>query len=88
MTSKKIYQKDKELITVNDKFIYCSSVYLLWKGGAALQEEKYYASDKPIKLKKKNIKIKGKGYTVFNFFNLEFAPEKWLIQNGWKLITI
>lgn len=88
MTSKKIYQKDKELVTANDKFIYCSSVYLLWKGGAALQGEKYYASDKPIKLKKKNTKIKGKGYTVFNFLELQFAPEEYLLQNGYKLIKL
>ena len=40
MISPMIYEKGNEKITVNDKFIYCSSVYMLWKGGASLIEEK------------------------------------------------
>ena len=81
-----IYEKNNQRITVNDKFIYCSSIYVLWKGGASLIEEKYYSSNKPISLKKKDLKKKKKGYTLQRFFELEYAPEKYLINNGFKLI--
>lgn len=79
-----IYEKNKQRVTANDKFIYCSSIYMLWKGGASLVEEKYYSSDKPIIVK--DIKSKKKGYTLFRFFELEYAPEYYLIQNGWTKV--
>ena len=81
-----IYEKNNERIIVNDKFIYCSSVYELWKGGASLIEEKYYSSDKPISLKKKDMKKKGKSYTLIRFFDLEYAPENYLINNNYKIV--
>jgi hypothetical protein len=59
---------------------------MLWKGGASLIEEKYYSSNKPISLKKKDLKKKMKGYNLVRFFELEYAPEKYLINNGFKLI--
>ena len=84
---RKIYEKDKLVVYTHDKFIYYSSVYQMWKGGAALIEEKYYASDKPITLKKKNlISVKKKNYSLRRFFELQFAPEEWLLQQGYKLI--
>lgn len=86
MISPMIYEKGNEKITVNDKFIYCSSVYMLWKGGASLVEEKYYSSNKPISLKKKDMKKKEKGYTLIRFFDLEYAPENYLINNNYKII--
>ena len=71
----------------HDKFIYCSSVYQMWGWGAALMEEKYYASDKPITLKKKNlISVKRKNYSLHRFFELQFAPEEYLINNGFKIV--
>lgn len=82
----KVYEKDKKRIIVNNKFIYCSSVYMLWKGGASLIEEKYYSSNKPISLKKKDIQSKKKGYTLFRFFELEYAPENYLINNSFKIV--
>lgn len=82
----KIYEKGKEQVVVNDKFIYCSSVYIIWKKGASLLEEKYYTSDEPIKLKKKDLKLKKKNYILYRYFDLEFAPEEWLQINGYKLI--
>ena len=82
--SQKTYVKNKQIVGVADKFIYCSSVYKLWKDGASLIEEKYYSSDNPIKLKK--VKLKKKDYTLFRFFTLEFAKEDYLINNGFKLI--
>jgi hypothetical protein len=57
---------------------------MLWKGGASLVEEKYYSSNKPISLKKKDIKKKMKEYTLYRFFNLEYAPESYLINNNFK----
>ena len=86
MTSQKIYEKKKQKVGVYNKFIYCSSVYKIWDWGASLIEEKYYSSDKPITLKKKDIKIKKKNYIIFRFLTLEFATENYLINNGFKLI--
>lgn len=57
---------------------------MLWKNGASLIDEKYYSSNKPISLKKKN--LKKKGYTLVRFFDLEYAPESYLINNGYKVI--
>lgn len=83
----KIYEKDKQIVYTHNKFIYCSSVYQMWGWGAALMEEKYYASDRPITLKKKNlISVKRKNYSLHRFFELQFAPEEWLLQQGYKLI--
>ena len=48
-----LYEKEGQIVQVNDKFIYEDSIYQVFKGGIALYEEKYYASSKPIKLKKK-----------------------------------
>lgn len=81
-----IYEKNNQRVIVNDKFIYCDAIYMFWKGGASLVEEKYYSSDKPISLKKKDLKKKKKEYTLFRFFELEYAPEKYLINNGYKIV--
>ena len=87
MTLRKTYEKDKQIVHTHNKFIYCSSVYQMWGWGAALMEEKYYASDRPITLKKKNlISVKRKNYSLHRFFELQFAPEEWLLQQGYKLI--
>ena len=40
----------------------------------------------PINIKKKDLRKKKKGYTLFRFFELEYAPEKYLINNGYKII--
>lgn len=85
MTSQKIYEKNKQIVYVSDKFIYCSSVYLIWKWGASLVEEKYYASKKPISLK--NQIVRKKNYIIQRFFELKFAPEEWLIQQKYELIN-
>lgn len=86
-TLRKTYEKDKQIVYTHNKFIYCSSVYQMWGWGAALMEEKYYASNRPITLKKKNlISVKRKNYSLYRFFELQFAPEEWLLQQGYKLI--
>ena len=41
---------------------------------------------KPISLKKKDLKKKKKEYTLFRFFELEYAPEQYLINNGYKIV--
>ena len=79
------YEKDNIQVIVNDKFIYRSTVFKFWKGGAAQIDEKYYASSKPIKLK--NRVLKRKDYQLYRFFELEFAPEQWLQTKGYKLIN-
>lgn len=59
----------------------------MWGWGAALMEEKYYASDKPITLKKKNlISVKRKTIHCIDFSKLQFAPEEYLINNGFKIV--
>lgn len=88
MILQKIYEKNRQVVYIHDKFIYCSSVYQIWSCGAALIEEKYYISDKPIILKKKNlISVKRKNYSLHRFFELKFAPEDYLLQEGYKLIN-
>lgn len=81
-----VYKKDKDVITTNDKFIYCVETYLLWKNGASLIDEKYYSVNKPLKLKKKDLLKKEKTYSLCRFVTLEFAPESWLKNEGYKLI--
>ena len=83
MTSPKIYENDELRVVVNDKFIYCSEVYMIWKNGAALVETKYYSSDEPIKIKKKK---KKQERNLVQFLTLEFAPEEYLINNKFKLV--
>ena len=88
MTLPTIYEKDNKRIIVHNKFIYCDSIYMIWKNGASLLEEKYYSSDKPISINKKNLKKKMKGYNLFRFFELEYAPESYLCKEGYKLIKV
>jgi len=83
-----LYEKNNQRIVVNDKFIYCDSIYMIWKNGASLIEEKYYSSDKPISLKKKDLKKKKEGYILFRFFELKYAPENYLINNGFKIVEV
>lgn len=83
-----LYEKNNQRIVVNDKFIYCDSIYMIWKNGASLIEEKYYSSDKPISLKKKDLKKKKGEYILFRFFELKYAPENYLINNGFKIVEV
>lgn len=86
MTSPKIYENNELRVVVNDKFIYCCEVYLIWKNGASLVETKYFSSDFPIKIKKKKGKQKVEKYKLVKFMTLEFAPEEYLINNKFKLV--
>lgn len=85
MSSRKIYEKDKQEVSVYHKFIYCSSVYKIWKQGACILDEKYYVCSKPLNLKKIPKMIKKKGYTIQRYIQLESAPEDYLITKGYKL---
>lgn len=86
-TSQIAYEKDKNIVYVNHKFVYHSEIYLIWSWGASLLDEKYYSSNKPITLKKKNQKLKKKNYIIYRFLTLEFAPEEYLINNGYKIVN-
>lgn len=89
-TSPVLYEKEGQVVQVNDKFIYEDSIYQVFKGGIALWQEKYYASPKPIKLKKKDLtnrKKKSDTYLV-RYFTLEFAPKNWLQKEGYTNITL
>lgn len=84
-TSVVLYEKDGETIQVSDTFIYEDAIYKVFEGGIALWDTKYYSVKKPLKLKKKdftNRKKKDKEYLV-RYLTLEFAPEKWLINNNY-----
>lgn len=85
MSSQRIYVKDKQEVRVYHKFIYCSSVYKIWKQGACLLDEKHYVSTKPLNLKKIPKVSKKKDYTIQRFIQLESAPEDYLITKGYKL---
>lgn len=79
----KTYIKDNEIIGVHDKFVYHVETYVAWKNGVALYDDKYYASDKPLKFKKKELLLKQKKYKLFKLINLEFAPQSYLESNGY-----
>jgi len=61
---------------------------MIWKNGASLVEEKYYSSNKPISLKKKDKKKVMKNYILQTFLDLEFAPENYLINNDYKIVEV
>lgn len=86
MISKKIYIKNNIEVKVNDTFIYHSEIWKIWKLGAILESEKYYSSSKALKFKKKDLVLKKKDYTLFRFISLEYAPEDFLIKNGYKIL--
>lgn len=80
------YEKDNNIVYISDKFIYLEELYLIWSWGASSLGEKYYSSSKPISLKLKNKKLKRKDYLIYRFLTLKFAPEEFLVKNGYKLI--
>ena len=86
MTLRKTYEKNKQIVYTHYKFIYCSSVYQIWSWGAALIEETYISSDKPIILKKNQKCIKKSKYSIHRFLELQFAPEEWLISQSFKIV--
>ena len=51
------YIKNNHEVSVSSKFVYCISIYKLWKQGACLMDEKYYASQNPLDLKKIQMKF-------------------------------
>lgn len=76
--------RDREVAVEGDKFIYKSSVYVLWERGAALWDEKYYTSNNPITFKKKDLLLKRKKYKLYRYWDLIQAPEFYLINNGYE----
>jgi hypothetical protein len=79
----KLYNKDDTVIGVSDSFIYSTETYVIWKNGASLLDKQFYKSKKLIKFK--NNTLKKKLYTLHRYVDLTFAPEEWLINNGFKL---
>ena len=61
-------------------------IYKIWKDGFSLFDQKYYSCDHPLKLKKKDL-LKRSDYLLRRFFDLEFAPEDYLLDNGYKPLT-
>lgn len=51
-----------------NKYIYRITVYIIWKWGASLIEEKYYSSNKPIEIKNKV--VRKNGYSLQQFVDL------------------
>lgn len=85
MFGQKVYVKNRQEVTVASKFIYCVSIYKMWRRGASLIDEKYYASMAPIDFKKTISVIKRKDYDIQRFIKLESAPEQYLIEEGYKI---
>ena len=79
----KTYIKNDETVGVADKFIYHVEVYVVWKNGVALYDEKWYASTSPLKFKKKDNLLKRKTYKFFRLISMDYAPEDYLIRNGY-----
>jgi hypothetical protein len=84
MELQKIYVKDGHEIGVTSAFIYSSTIYKIWKNGAALVEEKSYSCNRPLNLDKIKIARK-KDYILQQCFELESAPEYYLINKGYKI---
>ena len=85
MIKQVIYIKDAHEIPATPKFVYCSSVYKIWKRGACLINEQYYTSNKPLNLNKIQYILRKKDYIIQRFIELESAPEEYLINLGYKL---
>lgn len=81
-----IYSKNDEYIQVKDKFIYCSSIYKIYKKRVELISETYYALNKIIKLKKKDFYLKKKDYILYRFIDLVGAPLEYLLNNNYKKV--
>ena len=79
----KTYIKNDEVVGVAETFIYHIETYVAWKNGVALYDEKWYSSKEPLKFKKKNNLLKRKTYKLFRLINMEYAPESYLIRNGY-----
>jgi hypothetical protein len=82
------YIKNNHEVSVSSKFVYCISIYKLWKQGACLMDEKYYASQNPLDLKKIQTTLKRKNYTIQRYIELECAPEDYLISHGYKCMKV
>lgn len=78
-----LYVKDGHTASVSPKYVYHSSVHKIWKWGACFLGEKYFASPRPLNIKKIQTKIKKKEYTIQRFIELESAPEQYLLRNGY-----
>ena len=70
--------KNCEKNSLSNKFIYLDEIYYKFKEGISLYDTKYYASDKPIKLKKKDLTTKKKNSKEYliRFFTLIQSPNE------------
>jgi hypothetical protein len=79
----KTYIKNDEVVGVAETFIYHIETYVAWKNGVALYDDKWYSSKEPLKFKKKDNLLKRKTYKLFRLINMIYAPESYLIRNGY-----
>ena len=70
--------KDCEKNSLSNKFIYLDEIYYKFKEGISLYDTKYYTSNKPIKLKKKDLTTKKKNSKEYfiRFFTLIQSPNE------------
>ena len=83
LVNMKTYLKNNEAVGVNDKFIYHIEIYIAWKNGIALYDEKWYSSKEPLKFKKKDNLLKRKKYKWVRYITLTYAPQSYLERNGY-----
>ena len=64
---------------MSNKFVYLDEIYYKFKEGICLYDTKYYSSNKPIKLKKKDYTNRKKGMTSYfiRYFTLIKTPENY-----------
>lgn len=62
----------------DSKYVYLDEIYYKFKEGISLYDTKYYTSDKPIKLKKKDLTNRKKNATEYfiRFFTLIHSPNE------------
>ena len=70
--------KNCEKNSLSNKFIYLDEIYYKFKEGISLYDTKYYTSNKPIKLKKKDLITKKKNSKEYfiRFFTLIQSPNE------------
>ena len=83
-----VFVKGDNQVRVTNKFIYSIDVYKIWRKGACLLSSNYYACSNILNVKKIQVMVKKKGYTIQRFIVLEGAPKEYLIAKGYKQLKL
>lgn len=74
------------IITAGSTFLYEVSVYKIYKKRAECWGSKFYKTNKPINIKKKDSYRRLNGFVIAKFIDWLEAPEEYIINNNLKLV--